>query len=69
MKLVLTIIMMNSVMHNFEYKIDRYNAYLCDAAFKDLTYSRISKNYKGRKQMATFYKSKEVFAYSCEVKR
>lgn len=68
MKLVLTIIMMNSVMHNFEYKIDKYNAYLCDAAFKDLTYSRISKNYKGRKQMATFYKSKEVFAYSCEVK-
>lgn len=69
MKLVLTIIMMNSVMHNFEYKIDKYNAYLCDAAFKNLTYSRISKNYKGRKQMATFYKSKEVFAYSCEVKR
>lgn len=60
---------MNSVMHNFEYKIDKYNAYLCDAAFKNLTYSRISKNYKGRKQMATFYKSKEVFAYSCEVKR
>ncbi len=69
MKLVLTIIMMNSATHNFEYKIDKYNAYLCDAAFKNLTYSRISKNYKGRKQMATFYKSKEVFAYSCEVKR
>ena len=44
MKLVLTIIMMNSATHNFEYKIDKYNAYLCDAAFKNLTYSRISKN-------------------------
>ena len=68
MKLVLTIIMMNSATHNFEYKIDKYNAYLCDAAFKDLTYSRSVRNHKNNKQMATFYKSKEVFAYSCEVK-
>ena len=68
MKLVLTIIMMNSATHNFEYKINKYNAYLCDAAFKDLTYSRSVRNHKGNKQMATFYKSKEVFAYSCEVK-
>ncbi len=68
MKLVLTIIMMNSATHNFEYKIDKYNAYLCDAAFKDLTYTRQAKNHNGKKQMATFYKSKEVFAYTCEIK-
>lgn len=68
MKLVLTIIMMNSTMHNFEYKIDKYDPYLCDAAFKNLTYVRKVTNYSGRKQMATFYKSKEVFAYKCEVK-
>ena len=58
---------MNSATHNFEYKIDKYNAYLCDAAFKDLTYSRSVKNHKGKKQMATFYKSKEVFAYTCSI--
>ena len=67
MKLVLTIIMMNSATHNFEFKIDKYNAYLCDAAFKNLTYSRSVKNHKGKKQMATFYKSKEVFAYTCSI--
>lgn len=59
---------MNSATHNFEYKIDKYDPYLCDAAFKKLTYSGKVTNYKGRKQTGIFYKSKEVFAYTCEIK-
>ena len=68
MKLVLTIIMMNSATHNFEYKIDKYNAYLCDAAFNKITYPMTVVSKKGKKQAGTFYKGREVFAYTCEIK-
>lgn len=66
MKIILTIIMMNGVINNFEYKVDKYDAYFCDAAFKKLTYSG---KVRGKKhtQIGTFYKSKEVFAYTCSI--
>jgi hypothetical protein len=37
-KIILTIIMMNSTVYNFEYKIDKYDPHFCDAAFKKITY-------------------------------
>lgn len=68
MKIILTIIMMNSTIYNFEYSVDRYDPNFCDAAFKKLTYSG---KVKGKKytQIGTFYKSKEVLGYTCEVKK
>jgi hypothetical protein len=66
MKIILTIIMMNGVLVNYEYKVDKYNPYFCDAAFKKLTYSGKVRGKKST-QMGTFYKSKEVFAYTCSI--
>lgn len=37
----------------------------CDKKFTEITYSKIVKNYSGRKQLATFYKDNEVFMYQC----
>lgn len=37
----------------------------CDKKFTEITYSKIVKNYSGRKQLATFYKGNEVFMYQC----
>lgn len=66
MKIILTIIMMNGYIHNYEYKVDKYDPNFCDHAFKKLTYSG---KVKGKKynQAGTFYKSKEVFAYTCSI--
>jgi len=66
MKIILTIIMMNGMLHNFEYKVDKYNPNFCDAAFNKLTYSG---KVKGKKytQVGTFYKSKEVLGYTCNI--
>ena len=33
--------MMNGVINNFEYKVDKYDPNFCDAAFNKLTYSTI----------------------------
>ena len=58
--------MMNSTVYNFEYKIDKYDPFFCDAAFNKLTYSG---KVKGKKttQIGTFYKSKEVLGYTCTI--
>jgi len=69
MKFILTIIMMSGSVHSFEYLVGSYNPYLCDAAFKSLTYTKEITNYKGRKQMATFYKNNEVLGHSCNYKK
>ena len=37
----------------------------CDKKFTEITYSKIVKNYSGRKQLATFYKGNEIFMYQC----
>ncbi len=37
----------------------------CDKKFTEITYSKTVKNYKGNKQLATFYKGSEVFMYQC----
>jgi hypothetical protein len=66
-KIILTIIMMNSTVYNFEYNVNKYDPYFCDAAFKKITYPG---KVKGKKhtQMGTFYKSKEVLGYTCTIK-
>lgn len=58
--------MMNGVLVNYEYKVDKYNPYFCDAAFKKLTYSAKVRSNKST-QMGTFYKSKEVLGYTCTI--
>ena len=37
----------------------------CDKKFTEITYSKIVKNYSGKKQLATFYKGNEIFMYQC----
>lgn len=61
---------MNGTLYSFEYLAgNNYNPYLCDAAFKKLTYSNQITNHKGRQQMATFYKNKEVLGYTCDYEK
>ena len=51
---------------------DFYNensAYQCDRLFDNLTYSRTTKNYKGRKQIGTFFRNQEVLLYACETRK
>ncbi len=51
---------------------DFYNensAYQCDSLFDNLTYSRTTRNYKGRKQIGTFFRNQEVLLYACETRK
>jgi len=41
------------------------SVYDCDKKFNNITYVKTVKNYKGNKQIGTFYKDKEVFMYQC----
>jgi len=68
MKIVLTIILMNGTANSFEYKVDKIDAYLCDALFKKHTYVHTSRFNEGRNKTGIYYKSKEVFAYTCDYK-
>jgi hypothetical protein len=52
MKLVLTILLMNGNIMTFDFYNDN-SAYQCDSLFDNLTYSRTTRNYKGRKQIGT----------------
>jgi len=67
MKLVLTILLMNGNIMTFDF----YNesAYQCDRLFDNLTYSRTIRNYKGRKQIGTFFRNQEVLLYACETRK
>jgi len=68
MKLVLTILLMNGNIMTFDFYNDS-SAYQCDRLFDNLTYSRTTKNYKGRKQIGTFFRNQEVLLYACETRK
>jgi len=68
MKLVLTILLMNGNIITFDF-YDEKSVYQCDRMFDKLTYSRIVKNYKGRKQQGTFFRNQEVLLYACEKRK
>lgn len=59
--------MMNGTLVNYEYSINKYDPYFCDAAFKKMTYPGKVKGKKST-QIGTFYKSKEVLGYTCTIK-
>lgn len=59
--------MMNGTLVNYEYSINKYDPYFCDAAFKKITYPNKVKGKKST-QIGTFYKSKEVLGYTCTIK-
>lgn len=59
--------MMNGTLVNYEYSINKYDPYFCDAAFKKITYPGKIKGKKST-QIGTFYKSKEVLGYTCTIK-
>jgi hypothetical protein len=68
MKIVLTIILMNGYANTYEYKVDKIDPRLCDALFSKHTYVHTSRFSTARNKTGTFYKSKEVFAYTCNYK-
>ena len=68
MKIILTIILMNGTANIYEYKVDKIDPRLCDALFDKHTYVHTSRFSTARNKTGTFYKSKEVFAYTCNYK-
>ena len=68
MKLVLTILLMNGSIVPFDFYNEK-SAYQCDRVFDKLTYSKNIRNYKGRKQIGTFFRNQEVLLYACETRK
>jgi hypothetical protein len=68
MKLVLTILLMNGNIITFDF-YNENSAYQCDKVFNKLTYSKTMRNYKGRKQIGTFFRNQEVLLYACEKRK
>ena len=66
MKVILMLVMMNGTVYNLGYQLDSYDSRTCDKLFNSVTY--IGKT-DGRNKHGTFYKSKEVFAYSCTIEK
>ena len=66
MKVILMLIMMNGTVYNLGYKVESYNARTCDKLFDSITYKGKT---NGKNKQGTFYKSKEVFAYSCSIEK
>lgn len=66
MKIILTLIMMNGTVYNLGYEVESYSTRICDKLFDKVTY--INKS-SGRNSYGTFYKSKEVFAYTCTIEK
>lgn len=60
------LIMMNGTVYNLGYKVESYNARTCDKLFDSVTYKGKT---NGKNKQGTFYKSKEVFAYSCSIEK
>ena len=56
--------MMNGTVYNLGYEVESYSARICDKLFDKVTY--INK-IDGKGKYGTFYKSKEVFAYTCTI--
>jgi len=66
MKVILMLIMMNGTVYNLGYKVESYDARTCDKLFDSVTYKGKT---SGKNKHGTFYKSKEVFAYSCSIEK
>lgn len=59
---------MNGYTNTYEYKVDKIDSRLCDALFDKHTYVHTSRFSTARNKTSTYYKSKEVFAYTCNYK-
>ena len=59
---------MNGYANTYEYKVDKIDSRLCDALFDKHTYVHTSRFSTARNKTSTYYKSKEVFAYTCNYK-
>lgn len=59
---------MNGYANTYEYKVDKIDSRLCDALFNKHTYVHTSRFSTARNKTSTYYKSKEVFAYTCNYK-
>jgi hypothetical protein len=68
MKIILTIILINGTTHSFEFKVNEINPYLCDSLFNKYTYVHTNGFSEARNKTGIYYKSKEVFAYTCKYK-
>ena len=68
MKLILTILLMNGSIVTFDFYNEK-SAYQCDRVFDKLTYSKNIRNYKGKKQIGTFFRNQEVLLYACETRK
>jgi hypothetical protein len=68
MKIILTIILMNGYSHSYEYKVDNIDPRLCDTLFNKYTYVHTSRFSTAKNKTGIYYKSKEVFAYTCNYK-
>jgi hypothetical protein len=68
MKLILTIILMNGSAYSFHYKVNKIDAYYCDALFDKYTYVNTSTANNGRPITKVYYKSQEVLGHICHYK-
>ena len=59
---------MSGYANTYEYKVDKIDSRLCDALFDKHTYVHTSRFSTARNKTGIYYKSKEVFAYSCNYK-
>ena len=66
MKIIIVLIMMNGTVYNIGFNLEHYDARSCDKLFDSVTYKGKS---NGKNRHGTFYKSKEVFAYSCTIEK
>ena len=66
MKVILVLIMMNGTVYNLGYDVKSYDARTCDKLFDSVTYKGKT---SGKNKVGAFYKSKEVFAYSCTIEK
>ena len=66
MKVILMLVMMNGTVYNLGYNLESYDSRTCDKLFNSVTYAGKT---GGKNKNGTFYKSKEVFAYSCTIEK
>ena len=66
MKVILMLVMMNGTVYNLGYDVQSYDTRTCDKLFDSVTYKGKA---SGKNKVGAFYKSKEVFAYSCTIEK
>ena len=66
MKVILMLVMMNGTVYNLGYDVQSYDARTCDKLFDSVIYKGKA---SGKNKVGAFYKSKEVFAYSCTIEK